>query len=346
MKHFFTLIFTLSFVFYGISQSTTRVALIEQVTSASCGPCASSNPAFKTLIDANIEDVAIIKYQRGGGGYIDPMWDFNPTEVDSRIVTYYGTTSFPNVWINGTWVGSPVGVTQGTIDAANSSPAYFDVKINKRLSTDEDTLVIDVDVTALKDFGGTDDNQIAIYTVVIERHVGYTTAPGWNGETDFHWVMRDMMPFTNGYRIGYQMKNDNHMLNYRYNIDKTEIDPTELEVVVFIQNRSTKEVYQAASTQNPTSSIEEKTQDLDINLYPTLVTGDQVELNFTMETVTNASLHVYDMKGSLVLDLGSKECIDGLNYQSIPVEGLDNGMYFLKISGEGFQATEKFVINR
>ena len=58
-----------------MSLSAQRVILVEEVTSASCGPCASQNPAFDNLIGDNLDMVAIIKYQRGGD---NPACDTTP----------------------------------------------------------------------------------------------------------------------------------------------------------------------------------------------------------------------------------------------------------------------------
>jgi hypothetical protein len=38
-----------------------RLVLVEHFTQASCGPCASQNPALKTLLDANNTKVVALK---------------------------------------------------------------------------------------------------------------------------------------------------------------------------------------------------------------------------------------------------------------------------------------------
>lgn len=142
------------------AQSTERAALIEQVTSASCGPCASQNPAFDALLNNNMDDIAVIKYQRGGGSYVDPMWEFNPSQVDSRITGYYSTFSFPQVWINGEYNNTPSTVSQSTIDNALSEPAWWDIEISQELTAAKDSLKVDVTLTALKDFLDPTDNHL------------------------------------------------------------------------------------------------------------------------------------------------------------------------------------------
>ena len=46
-----------------------RLVLFEEFTQASCGPCASQNPAFNTLLDANATKAVSIKYQTSWPGF-------------------------------------------------------------------------------------------------------------------------------------------------------------------------------------------------------------------------------------------------------------------------------------
>jgi hypothetical protein len=61
MKHFFLFcLFTISFnLLFG---QTQRLVLIEEATNASCGPCASQNPAFDALLNQNRDKLTAIKY--------------------------------------------------------------------------------------------------------------------------------------------------------------------------------------------------------------------------------------------------------------------------------------------
>jgi hypothetical protein len=54
-----------------------RLVLLEHFTQASCGPCASQNPALNALLDNNTTKVVAIKYQTSWPG-TDPMNAANP----------------------------------------------------------------------------------------------------------------------------------------------------------------------------------------------------------------------------------------------------------------------------
>ena len=54
-----------------ITAQPTRLVLFEEFTQASCGPCASQNPAFNALLAANSAKAISIKYQTSWPG-VDP----------------------------------------------------------------------------------------------------------------------------------------------------------------------------------------------------------------------------------------------------------------------------------
>ena len=102
----------------------TRLVLAEEFTQASCGPCASQNPAFNTLLQQNPTKIIDIKYQTSFPG-VDPMNAHNPNEVASRR-SYYGVNGVPHALIDGTsvtndcnaYAGAPACLDQSEIDAA------------------------------------------------------------------------------------------------------------------------------------------------------------------------------------------------------------------------------------
>jgi hypothetical protein len=74
----------------------------------------------------------------------------------------------------------------------------------------------------------------------------YSTPLGYNGETEFHWVMRWMYPSTSGLIMGTHAMGESTEMSHSYAIDASEIDPDKLRAIVFIQRYTTKEIEQAA----------------------------------------------------------------------------------------------------
>ncbi|MBI1193171.1 MAG: Omp28-related outer membrane protein [Bacteroidetes bacterium] len=328
------------------AQSVARVALVEQVTSASCGPCASQNPAFRTLLNANTDNLAIIKYQRGGGGYLDPMWAFNPTQVDSRIGGFYGVYSFPQVWINGEYYGTPGTINQSKIDDELSEPAWWSLDISQELNETQDQLSVSVSFEALRDFQESSDNFLRAHVVVIEEEVNYTSPPGYNSERDFYWVMRNMLTGSSGSILGKQFEGDITTLDYTYDIDLSEIDPTRLKVVAFVQSMTTKEVHQAGLYREAAPSGLDQSSALgSLELSPTLV-DRTLSLAFSLEQPETLALQVYDLNGRLVETLNNAWYTAGTHQQTYVLGDYAPGVYFAVIRSSNDSRTERFVVAR
>jgi hypothetical protein len=328
------------------AQSVARVALVEQVTSASCGPCAAQNPAFRTLLNANADNLAIIKYQRGGGGYLDPMWEFNPTQVDSRITGFYGSFSFPQVWVNGSYYGVPNSISQSDLDSELSEPAWWNLDISQELNESQDQLTVTVSFEALRDFQESSDNYLRAHVVVIEEAVNYLVPPGYNSETDFYWVMRNMLSGASGAILGKQFEGDVTTLDYTYDIDLSEIDPTRLKVVAFVQTMTTKEVHQAGLYREAAPSGLEETSNLNgFSLSPSLV-DQTLSFSFNLEQAETLQLQVYDLNGRLVETLNNAFYTPGSHQQTYVLADYAPGVYFAVIRSNNDSRTERFVVAR
>ena len=112
------------------AQPIQRKALIEEFTSATCGPCASQNPAFNALILPNRDSKVVpVKYQVPIPSAGDPMYAQNMPESDARR-SYYGINGAPTATLNGRipdnnntpgggwtgYAGGPYGFNQTVID--------------------------------------------------------------------------------------------------------------------------------------------------------------------------------------------------------------------------------------
>jgi hypothetical protein len=258
MKKLFTLSL-LAFVIFcqtALSQSA-RLVLIEEATNASCGPCASQNPAFDILLNANRDKLTAIKYHWYFPGY-DPMHDHNPLENDGRV-SYYGINGVPTATIDGdipngptfSYPGGPHGYTQELIDEYAAIPAPLDIWLSHHLSADQDTIFIDMLIQASEDISGT----LRARMVVVEKHIHFASAPGGNGEKDFNDVMKKMIPDDGGFIIPdlndgeYIIIQGSWVLANIYNMN-------ELGVVGFVQNNVDKNVLQAGnSTSDPLTPL-------------------------------------------------------------------------------------------
>jgi archaellum component FlaF (FlaF/FlaG flagellin family) len=231
----------------------TRLVLAEEFTQASCGPCASQNPAFNALLDANPTKIIDIKYQTSWPGF-DPMNLQNPNEVQARV-TYYGVTGVPNAFIDGggiandcnAYPNAPACLSQSEIDAAYNTSSPIAVTVTHTMSADLTSATVDVTVTNVGGSTFTSNGNLYLRLALVEEEIIFPTPPGSNGEMDFYGVMRKMVPNATGTALpssmtaGQQWSNQFTvpMPSYIYNYGQ-------IAFVAFVQSDGNKMVHNAA----------------------------------------------------------------------------------------------------
>ncbi|MSP65600.1 MAG: Omp28-related outer membrane protein [Flavobacteriaceae bacterium] len=227
-----------------------RLVLVEHFTQASCGPCASQNPALKTLLDANATKVVALKYQTSWPG-VDPMNAANPTEAAARV-QYYGVTGVPNSVMDGSGPGSPgTIVTTTTINNRYNTAAPLNLSASHQWTAGYDSIQIGVFVanagTATVASGAA--GSLKLHVAVIEEEINYPSAPGSNGETNFYQVMRKMVPDASGTTMADSWTSgQTQMFVFKVAAPSYLANLNKVAVVAFIQDNSNKSVLNAART--------------------------------------------------------------------------------------------------
>ena len=227
-----------------------RLVLVENFTQASCGPCASQNPAHKTLLDANATKVVALKYQTSWPG-VDPMNAANPTEAAARV-QYYNVTGVPNSVMDGSGPGSPgTIVTTSTINNRYNTAAPLNISASHQWTAGYDSIQIGVFVanagTATVASGAA--GSLKLHVAVIEEEVNYPSAPGSNGETNFYQVMRKMVPDASGTTMADSWTaGQTQMFVFKVAAPSYLANLNKVAVVAFIQDNSNKSVLNASRT--------------------------------------------------------------------------------------------------
>jgi Secretion system C-terminal sorting domain len=245
MKKITLLLLSVAIGALGYAQSQ-RLVFVEAFSQASCGPCASQNPAMNAAITAATTDTVIsLKYQTSWPG-VDPMNAQNPTEVATRV-TYYNVTGVPSRRLDGNMGTS---ITGSTIRSRYPVASPYTIALSHNFSADYDSVFVTMVITCTQNDAGTLKARVAL----VEKEINFTTAPGSNGETTFYSVMRKMLPSAAGTTLATSWTvGQTQTLNfavpipseyglpipgYIYNLNK-------LAVVAFIQDDATKNVRQA-----------------------------------------------------------------------------------------------------
>lgn len=227
------------------AQAVRRV-MVESFTQASCPPCAAQNPAFNTLLQGNGANVVLLKYQTNWPGY-DPMNEQNPTEVAARV-TYYQTTSVPNVRLDGVQnAGTSGSVTQAMLTNRLNQSTPIDMRLDHQLSAGFDSIFIQCTV---KNLGATEFNPggVVLHTAITEKQVLFPEPPGSTNELDFKSVMRKMLPNASGAALAAIPAGDSVTITYAVALPSYIYNLAQIGVVAFVQKTSDKQVYQAVES--------------------------------------------------------------------------------------------------
>jgi len=245
----FTLALTLCFFISIFSfANSPRKVLIEEATNTSCGPCAAQNPIFKQFIKNNFNDVIPLVYHAWWPGNNDPMYLENTAMNDARI-RYYGIQNIgvPNVRVNGQIAPK----TGNWYDGAAGDTVAIKTEVDKYRGTNSP-----ITLTVAETRSGTQCSvSVTINTTqslvgkklrvaVVEYYIKYPSPPGTNGETEFFWVARQMLPDHNGTTLDLNA-GSNKTYNFSYTM-KSTWKAQQIYIVAFIQDDNTKEVLQAA----------------------------------------------------------------------------------------------------
>jgi len=226
-----------------VEQVAQKVVIVEDFSNVSCGPCVVSNKILKSLSSSyGNSKLVVVKYAANFPSPIDPMYLANPDDAKSRM-SFYNIMFTPTVIVDG--INKPIASDSNSIKEQIDENLLVTPKFE--LIADKSIVgeVIKVSGT-LKLFDSTelDFSNLVLHSVVIESMIEYSTPPGSNGETEFEDVMRKMLPSNQGYSLA-EIENNNEIsfsfetdINSGWNKDK-------LEIVLFIQDQSSKKIYQA-----------------------------------------------------------------------------------------------------
>lgn len=229
--------------------NASKKVLLEDFANVSCAPCVISNRIIESLVKETYgtEKLIFVKFPTNFPSAVDPFYLAAKNECDFRM-SFYNIFFAPTVIIDG--LTRPVPTDSNSIKQAIEgrliTPAPFNLNISKQIQGGG--LVIDLSITA-KDTISFNYSDLVLHFALVESEIEFATPPGSNGETIFHNVLRLQLPGTQGYDLN-EIKfsgTTGLSVNYEETIDELW-DVTKLHPVVFIQNKQTKEVYQAGST--------------------------------------------------------------------------------------------------
>jgi Fe-S cluster assembly iron-binding protein IscA len=313
----------------------------------------SEATAMINQVDAAIDkDVVNIQYHTNFPG-VDSFYVSNPGDASARIL-FYGLTKAPYTFIDGGTKKLYANVfdyssreLDGSLTDINSNDVVrrglinplFEIKLDS-LVVNGGVLTVGGDIVALAD---TNVSNLTLYLAVVEKT--NSKYEGAAGETTFRNVFRKFVPDAAGINLGKTWTKGTSVpiQDQTWIIQKT-LNSSDIEVVAFLQNNITKDVYQAASMLKPkiTVGIEKPgvLNNIDFALYPNPA-KHQLTIRFGEPLKDVTEIFIYDFSGTMVK---SYKTGSGETEYSIDDLGLKDGMYLIRVSSGGISMGFKKLI--
>lgn len=246
---------------------TTRLSLYEEFTGENCGPCASTNPGLKVVLDANVDKVIPIKWQVPIPSAPTATWSLyktNQTEIDWRFKSTaaggygYAVGSAPEGRMDGqacTVFGATSNhagyISNAVISAAQSVPSPFSISMLRSWDPGMTVFTVTVSITAAQTY--TCAGPLVFRLVMVEKKINFATAPGTNGEKDFYYAARKSFPtLQSGTSLPTSWTTgQNQTFTIACTAPSYIISKPEVECIGFIQDDATRKVQQAGITRAP-----------------------------------------------------------------------------------------------
>ena len=213
-------------IFVGLS-TVQKISMIEHFSSSTCFPCVFTTKSMDTLTQNNAGKYTYVKYPMNGPAPGDPYYY---AECGTRR-SYYNVNNVPTLFLDGK--NSADLISQEKMDISYNTPSFFDIRGSFTLN--------DSTITVIADFMPyINIKNMRAYVTVNEKTT--TKNIGSNGETEFHHILMKMLGSQNGNTINFEA-GKYQRLEFSYNMSSTNVEELDdLEVAIWIQNPSTKEV--------------------------------------------------------------------------------------------------------
>jgi hypothetical protein len=191
---------------------TPRLSLYEEFTGETCPPCASTNPGLNLILASptNTPKIVAIKWQvpipsapsntwslyqtnkveidwrwksvaNGGYGYSPAISSAPSSKIDGREATVFGAAS-----------GHPANLNNTVISTAQSFTSAFSVTMARAWDQSGNAVTLTVNIQATSNF--TAVGSLVFRTVMVERIIDFSVAPGSNGEKHFEDIAIKSFP--------------------------------------------------------------------------------------------------------------------------------------------------------
>ncbi|MBA4321543.1 MAG: hypothetical protein C0408_01875, partial [Odoribacter sp.] len=330
--------------------SRTRGVLLEHFTNNSSLDASRATAMVSDLANRGTEDIINIQYHTNFPGS-DPYYNDNPGDASARFL-FYGLSRAPYSIIDG-----------GTGIKLKNYANIFDYLIadidsndltRRSLINPSFLITLNPDVTGgiltvtgqIKALEAINSENVTLYIAVTEKRS--TSLPGPLGETTFYNVFRKFIPDAGGISLKkIWAKGDTEPVTQKNWIIEKIPSYAKIDIIAFIQNNLTKEIYQANSSPDTSKIVGIDNvfanNGKGFSLYPNPAT-DRLTIEFEKSLTSETEILIYDFKGTIVRTLKAGA---GQTEISVTNMGLRSGIYLVRIKSGGLDwGFKKLIISK
>jgi hypothetical protein len=314
----------------------TRTVLVEYfANNAETQNSLRASSLLNEIVENASKDVVKIEYHTNYPGQ-DLLYYDNPADPSARKL-YYGLTKIPYTLYGG-------GNSLSALDFANfyghendlkdadslvlkkrsMVDPLFDLQVNAAISnnivtvTGELSPIIDINETNL-----------TLFVAIVAREI--TDVVALNGETNFRNVLRKMLPSAGGTDLKRVWSSGESLTFGDFSWDISDIyDATELEVIAFIQNNHTKQVFQAATSGilgGFTSIGDFVTEESKFSIYPNPA-GERLNISFGEGLGDDSRILIFNHAGVVVRSVDVSRATEIVTIENL---NLPEGLYVVRL---------------
>lgn len=266
MKKIFTFLAVGGLFLSSFAQSP-RTVLFEEFSGENCGPCAGANPYVKRFVSLHPSNFLLLKYQvpiPSAG----PIYNEYKTDADARD-SYYSVNFAPfakedgksyqvqdpnganNVYyyfdtLTLTNPASSANLVSPAFNVRSATPSPCGIAITHSFSSDFDSVYVTAILNTTMGFNTASAGKMKLQMALVEDVMQFATAPGSNGEKEFHHVVRKMFPSNTGTVLRDSfLVGDADTFSFGVAIPTYIREKAQIRIIGFVQDDNTKEVHQA-----------------------------------------------------------------------------------------------------
>ncbi len=326
------------------SEIVTRNVLHEQFTSSTCPPCTPGNINVNGILNGK-SNYTIAKHQMNYPGTGDPYFNAE----NSTRHNYYGVTGIPNMVVDGKfWQGNSNSYTAALLTSAQAEPAFIALTGSAR-NTWKNKITVDVTISPKANFSS---SNLKLFALIVEKST-YANVKT-NGEMEFDHVVKKIMPSASGEPLTALVSGTNVSKSLSYTFNGNYVLPASgaapanlatqntienfgnLAVVVFVQDATTKEVFQSAIFDVSNNSTEDLSTKM--NVFPNPA-SNQTLVNVDALNNVTSTVQLINVTGQVV---ATGTTTNGQH--TFDVSALADGIYTVKMTANNVQAIKKIVV--